>query len=105
LVRLLEHDALEVAHSEMETLRTALRGEGTHVVGVHAGPIDTDMASQLIHSKIKPIDVGRQVFSAIETRYDEVIADEITRQVKSGLSSEAGIYLNYDPARDLETAA
>ena len=105
MVRLLEHDALEVAHSEMETLRTALRGEGTHVVGVHAGPIDTDMASQLIHSKIKPIDVGRQVFSAIETRYDEVIADEITRQVKSGLSSEPGIYFNYYPARDLETAA
>jgi NAD(P)-dependent dehydrogenase (short-subunit alcohol dehydrogenase family) len=26
-------------------LRTALRGQGTQVVGVHAGPIDTDMAS------------------------------------------------------------
>lgn len=38
--------------------------------------------------KIKPIDVVRQLFSAIETGRDEVLADEMTRQVKAGLSNE-----------------
>jgi NAD(P)-dependent dehydrogenase (short-subunit alcohol dehydrogenase family) len=77
--------------------RTALRGQNTQVVGVHAGPVDTDMASRLILPKVKPVDVVCQVLSAIEAGHDEVIVDEITRQVKAGLSDEVGIYLNYDP--------
>ena len=34
---------------------------------------------------------------AIETGRDEVLADDMTRQVKAGLSDEEGIYLNFDP--------
>jgi len=30
---------------------------------------------------------------------DEVLADDMTRQVKAGLSDEVGIYLNFDPDR------
>src|ERR671919_528221 len=86
-------------------LRTGLREQGTQVVGVHAGPIDTDMASQLTLPKIKPVDVVRQVLSAIETGQDEVLADDITRQIKAGLSNEPGIYLTFDPDRDLAVAA
>ena len=86
-------------------LRTGLRGQGTQVVGVHAGPIDTDMASQLTLPKLKPIDVVRQVLSAVESGRDEVLADEMTRQVKAGLSNEPGIYLNFNPEGDLATAA
>ena len=80
-------------------LRTALREQGTQVVGVHAGPVDTDMASELTLPKVKPVDVVRQVLSAIEAGRDEVLADDMTRQVKAGLSDEDGIYLNFDPAR------
>jgi len=80
-------------------LRTGLREQGTHVMGVHVGPIDTDMASQLTLPKVKPVDVVRQVLSAIEAGRDEVLADNMTRQVKAGLSDEAGIYLNYDLER------
>jgi len=54
---------------------------------------------------VKPVDVVRQVFSAIEAGRDEVLADEIARQVKAGLSKEPGIYLNFDPERDRGTAA
>jgi NAD(P)-dependent dehydrogenase (short-subunit alcohol dehydrogenase family) len=49
--------------------------------------------------------VIRQAISAIETDRDEVLADEIARQVKAGLSKEPGIYLNFDPGRDLANAA
>jgi hypothetical protein len=77
---------------------------GTEVLGVHAGPIDTDMARELTLPKIKPVDVVRQVLSALEAGRDELIADEMTRQVKAGLSDEVGIYLNYDPARTAAAA-
>jgi NAD(P)-dependent dehydrogenase (short-subunit alcohol dehydrogenase family) len=76
-------------------LRNALQGQGTQVVGVHAGPIDTDMASELTLPKVTPVDVVRQVLSAIEAGRDEVLADDMTRQVKAGLSDDLGIYLNY----------
>lgn len=71
-------------------LRAALREQGTQVLGVHAGPIDTDMASELTFPKVKPADVVRQVLSAIEAGRDEVLADYMTRQVKAGLSNEVG---------------
>jgi len=80
-------------------LRTALRGQGTQVVGVHAGPVDTDMASRLTLPKVTPIDVVRQALRAVEAGRDEVLADDMTRQVKAGLSDREGIYLNFDPER------
>ena len=80
-------------------LRSALRGQGTQVVGVHAGPIDTDMAKDLTLPKVTPVDVVRQTLSAIEDGRNEVIVDGMTQQVKAGLSDEVGIYLDYDPER------
>ncbi len=85
-------------------LRTALREQGTQVIGVHAGPVDTDMASELTLPKVKPIDVVRQVLNAVEAGRDEVLADDMTRQVKAGLSDREGIYLNFDPERAMQTA-
>jgi NAD(P)-dependent dehydrogenase (short-subunit alcohol dehydrogenase family) len=80
-------------------LRTALREQGTQVIGVHAGPVDTDMASELTLPKVTPIDVVRQVLSAVEAGRDEVLADDMTRQVKARLSDREGIYLNFDLER------
>jgi hypothetical protein len=67
------------------------------LVGVYAGPVDTDVAGNLALPKVKPDDVVRQVLSALEAGRDEVLADDMTRQVKAGLSDEKGIYLNFDP--------
>ncbi len=78
-------------------LRTALRKQGTQVVGVHPGPVDTDMASALTLPKVTPLDVVRQALSAVEAGRDEVLVDDMTRQVKAGLSDREGIYLNFDP--------
>ena len=76
----------------------------TQVVGVHAGPIDTDMAKELTLPKVTPQDAVRQVLNALEAGREEVITDDLTRQVKAGLSDEVGIYLNYDPERAAATA-
>jgi len=79
------------------SLRTALGEQGTQVVGVHVGLVDTDMARGLTLPKVKPADVVRQALSAVEAGHDEVLADDLTRQVKAGLSDRDGIYLNFDP--------
>ncbi|MDE2450475.1 MAG: SDR family oxidoreductase [Gammaproteobacteria bacterium] len=80
-------------------LRTALKKQGTQVVGVHVGPVDTDMASQLTFPKVKPVEVVRQALSALEAGRPEVLVDDWTRQVKAGLSADSGIYLDFDPGR------
>jgi short chain dehydrogenase len=36
---------------------------------------------------------------------DEVLADDMTRQLKAGLSNDVGIYLNFDPERSLAAAS
>jgi NAD(P)-dependent dehydrogenase (short-subunit alcohol dehydrogenase family) len=90
------YSASKAASALTNWLRTGLRGQGTQVLGVHAGPIDTDMASELTLPKVKPIEVVQQVLSAIEAGRDEVLVDDMTRQVKTGLSNEPGIYLNFE---------
>jgi NAD(P)-dependent dehydrogenase (short-subunit alcohol dehydrogenase family) len=67
--------------------REALREQGTQVIAVHAGFIDTDMASIVDAPKITPQDVVSQVLQAIENGDDEVLADERTRSVKAALAS------------------
>ncbi|MFJ2915410.1 SDR family oxidoreductase [Streptomyces sp. NPDC087228] len=65
--------------------RVELHGQGTHVVGVHAGFIDTDMAADVSEAKIAPEDVVAQALDAVENNVTEVITDEWTRHVKSTL--------------------
>lgn len=86
------------AWSMTNWLRTALRGQGTRVLGVHAGPIDTDMARGLTLPKVTPAEVVRQVLAALEADEDEVLADDLTRRIKSGLSDHQGIYLDFGAA-------
>jgi NAD(P)-dependent dehydrogenase (short-subunit alcohol dehydrogenase family) len=72
-------------------LRIELRGQGTQVVGFHAGFIDTDMIRAFDVPKATPEDVVRQAYAAIEAGEVEVRVDDATRQVKAGLSQ--GVYL------------
>jgi NAD(P)-dependent dehydrogenase (short-subunit alcohol dehydrogenase family) len=85
-------------------LRTGLREQGTQVIGVHSGFIDTDMTKGIPLPKIQPADVVRQSLAAIEAGDDEVLADDVTRRVKAALSDEQGIYLNFDLANSLAAA-
>lgn len=78
-------------------LRHELRKQGTQVVAVHVGYMDTDMARQIQGPKANPGDVARQIVAALAEGRDEVLADEISRHVKQGLSAERGSYLQ-DPS-------
>jgi NAD(P)-dependent dehydrogenase (short-subunit alcohol dehydrogenase family) len=85
-------------------LRTGLREQGTQVVSVHVGLIDTDMTKGVLLPKVQAVDVVRQTLAAVEAGRNEVLADGITRQVKAGLSDEPGIYLTFDLASSYEAA-
>ncbi|MGH2899175.1 MAG: SDR family oxidoreductase [Solirubrobacteraceae bacterium] len=74
-------------------LRHELRGQRTQVVALHVGLMDTDMAAGMEGPKSAPADVVRQVLAALEQGKDEVLADELSRQVKGGLSAEPGSYI------------
>jgi NAD(P)-dependent dehydrogenase (short-subunit alcohol dehydrogenase family) len=74
-------------------LRNELRAQGTQVVGLHVGYMDTDMAALAPEPKASPDDVARQALDALEAGELEVLADEISRQVKAGLSAPHGAYL------------
>lgn len=80
------------AWSITNALRHALRAQGTRVVGVHVGFMDTDMTERIDAPKISPDEVARTILSAVESGDDEVLADEQSRQVKSGLSAVPGSY-------------
>lgn len=49
--------------------------------------VDTAMAAHADGSKMKPADLVELVYDAVEAGEYEVIADEVTAQVKAGLSA------------------
>lgn len=74
------------AWSLTDSTRLELADQGTHVVGVHMGLVDTDMAAGLDAPKISPTALATAGLDAIESGLDEVLADDWAKLVKSGLS-------------------
>jgi NAD(P)-dependent dehydrogenase (short-subunit alcohol dehydrogenase family) len=73
-------------------LRNQLRGQGTQVVAVHVGYIDTDLARHVQGPKVAPDDVARAVLAGVEAGLDEVLVDDLSRQVKQGLAAQPAVY-------------
>ena len=69
-----------------------LRRQGTQVVAVHVGYIDTDLASRIAAPKLPPDEVVRAVLAGLEAGRDEVLVDELSRQVKQGLAADPAVY-------------
>ncbi|MGW0750782.1 SDR family oxidoreductase [Streptomyces sp. NPDC002587] len=74
------------AWSLTNSLRLELAPQHTHVVGVHAGFIDTDMVSAIERTKAKPAEVAARIVDGLEAGDTEVLADEVSITVKSALS-------------------
>ncbi len=75
------------------SLRNELREQGTQVLGIHAGYIDTDMVSHVDAPKSSPADIARRTLEALERGDAEVLADDTARQVKAGFSATPSAYL------------
>ncbi|MFF7549411.1 SDR family oxidoreductase [Streptomyces canus] len=72
--------------SATNSLRIELAPKGIHVTGVHMGYVDTPMAAHAEGPKLLPEDLVTTVYDAVEAGEHEVLADELTVQVKSALS-------------------
>jgi len=72
--------------------RLQLKAQGTAVVGVHAGYIDTDMVAGVEAPKASPADVAASALAALEAGQIEALADDISRQVKAGLNAQPPSY-------------
>jgi len=84
-------------------VRLELHHQGTLVVAVHAGFIDTDMAALVDAPKVSPESVATMVFDAVEAGQIEVLADERTRTVKASLSRDHELI--YPPIQEFWDAA
>lgn len=77
--------------SATNALRTALKAQNTEVIGLQVGMIDTPMTARWDVPKISASHVVAQAYDAITNGAFEVLADELTRQLKSRLSLEAEV--------------
>jgi NAD(P)-dependent dehydrogenase (short-subunit alcohol dehydrogenase family) len=74
--------------SQTNALRLALRPRGIEVTGLHVGYIDTDMAAGVDAPKSAPRAVAALALDGVEANAPEVLADDLTRQVKAGLAAD-----------------
>ena len=76
------------AWSLTNALRIELRQQGTLVVAVHAGFIDTDMAAAVSGEKVSPESVAQQIVAAVGEDAEEVLADPTSEMVKAALPDD-----------------
>jgi NAD(P)-dependent dehydrogenase (short-subunit alcohol dehydrogenase family) len=73
--------------SATNSLRTELRDQGTNVIGVHVGLVDTDMTKGIGGmEKVTPDAVARAVADGIEAGVSEVPVDEVSQRTKAALA-------------------
>ncbi len=73
--------------SATNSLRLELAPQGTQVVGVHVGYVDTPMAATAAGPKVDPAALIAQVYDVLEAGGFEVLGDDLTVQVKQGLAA------------------
>ena len=74
--------------SQTNSLRLELQPRNIAVTGLHVGYVDTDLTAGVDDPKSDPRDVARLALDGIETGAHEVLADDISRQVKVGLAHD-----------------
>lgn len=74
-------------------LRNELRAQQTQVLTLHMGFVDTDMTAAIDSPKSTPAQIVERALDALEAGADEVLADEITQQVRQGLAMQPAVYL------------
>lgn len=78
-------------------LRNELRPQGTQVLALHVGFIDTDLTRGFDVPKLAPDVVAARAYDALEAGAGEVMADDGTQLVKASLSAPTAPYLGSTP--------
>jgi NAD(P)-dependent dehydrogenase (short-subunit alcohol dehydrogenase family) len=74
-------------HSLTQGIRAELAAQGTQVIGVYPGPVDTAMAEGVPMDKIAPIEVAKQALQAAEIGLDDVYPDLVSQSVFSAIAA------------------
>jgi NAD(P)-dependent dehydrogenase (short-subunit alcohol dehydrogenase family) len=83
------HATYSASKSAAWSITRALRTElpGTLVTAVHVGYLDTDMAAAIDAPKHAPQEVAETIVRGIAAGEEEVLVDELSRNVKASLSA------------------
>lgn len=81
------------AWSLTNALRTELAAQKTQVLALHMAYVDTDLTRGFDVPKSRPETIVQRALDALESGLDEVVADELTAQVKGGLTAARPSYL------------
>jgi NAD(P)-dependent dehydrogenase (short-subunit alcohol dehydrogenase family) len=76
------------AWSFTNAARIELGRQGTHVVGVYVGGVDTDMTAAIDVEKVPPAIVAASALDALEADEPEAVVDDYSRAIKAGLSDD-----------------
>jgi NAD(P)-dependent dehydrogenase (short-subunit alcohol dehydrogenase family) len=81
------------AWSLTNALRHELAAQHTQVTALHMAYVDTDLTRGFDVPKTSPQAIVARALDGLEAGLDEVLADELTQQVKQGLTAARPIYL------------
>jgi len=81
------------AWSLTNALRNELAAQKTQVLGLHMAYVDTDLTRGLDAPKSSPEQIVQRALDGLESGLDEVLADELTQQVKRGITAPRPSYL------------
>jgi NAD(P)-dependent dehydrogenase (short-subunit alcohol dehydrogenase family) len=76
------------AWSYTNAARVQLADQGTAVVGVHVGFVDTDLTQGFPGDKVAPREVAVAALDALEAGEPEALVDDVSRAAKAGLSDD-----------------
>jgi len=75
-------------HSLTQGVRAELKAQGTLVVGVYPGPVDTDMAKDFDAPKVPASQVATAILDAVTNGTEDVFPDEMATNLHAGLLSD-----------------
>ncbi|MGE4240849.1 SDR family oxidoreductase [Ramlibacter sp.] len=81
------------AWSLTNALRSELAGQATQVLALHMAYVDTDLTRGIDVPKTSPGDIVRRALDGLESGLEEVLADDVTLQVKQGMTAARPTYL------------
>jgi NAD(P)-dependent dehydrogenase (short-subunit alcohol dehydrogenase family) len=75
-------------HSLTKGVRAELRAQGTVVVGVYPGPVDTDMAKGMTAQKVPPAHIAEAALAAVVDGTEDVFPDDVSAKMYADLQAD-----------------
>ena len=66
-------------HSITQSARQMLQAQGTHVVEVYPGPVETDMAADLLVTKVTAASVAHAILDGVEQGLEDIYPDPFAK--------------------------